>query len=218
MIVQTLLSPTVPALSVGEAVGQALYRMAEHGVSHLPVVSAEGRLVGIVDEVSLRREPNPDTPLAALDEMTPVMAAPDLHVFDAAHLMLRHGLSVLPVVTTDGHYLGLVVRAALFSQLAHMLATEEPGSILVLEGARRDFSLAQLAHLIEQNDIRILSVSTEDEPEAGVVRITLKLNVTETARVRHLMEHHGYQLVALFDEAETDLQERVDAFLRYLEV
>jgi CBS domain-containing protein len=216
--VQTLLSPTVPALTVGDAVGQALYRMAEHGVEHLPVVGAGGHLVGLISETVLRAHPDPDTPLAALVGGESVFVTADTHVFDAAHRMLAHGLSVMPVAGADGRYLGLVVRPALFGQLAHMLATEEPGAIVVLEGRRRDFSLAQLAHLIEQNDVRILSVSSEDDPGAGLVRVTLKLNVTDTARVRHLMEHHGYRIVALFDEADTDLQGRVDAFLRYLEV
>ena len=218
MTVQTLYSPTVGALSVGDAVGQALYRMAEHDVAHLPVVRADGQLVGLISEAALRSHPDPDTPLTVLGSGEPVFVTPDTHVFDAAHRMLVHGLSVMPVATADGHYLGLVVRPALFGQLAHMLATEEPGAIVVLEGERRDFSLAQLAHLIEQNNVRILSVSTEDDPGAGLVRITLKLNVTDTARVRHLMEHHGYRIVALFDEADADLQGRVDAFLRYLEV
>jgi signal-transduction protein with cAMP-binding, CBS, and nucleotidyltransferase domain len=218
MTVQTLLSPTVPALAVGDTVGQALYRMAEHGVEHLPVLGAEGYLVGVIGERALRAHPDPDTPLAALIGGEPVSVSEDTHVFDAAHRMLRHALSVMPVVGADGHYLGLVLRPALFGQLAHMLATEEPGAIVVLEGRRQDFSLAQLAHLVEQNGVRILSVSTEDDPGAGLVRVTLKLNVTDSARVRHLMEHHGYRIVALFDEADADLQGRVDAFLRYLEV
>ncbi|MDX1419488.1 MAG: CBS domain-containing protein [Rubricoccaceae bacterium] len=218
MTVQTLLDPTIPALSVGDAAGQALYRMAEYGVEHLPVVGAEQRLVGIISESVLRAHPDPGAPLATLAAGEPLSVAPDTHVFDAVHQMLTHGLSLMPVASADGRYLGLVVRPALFGQLAHMLATEEPGAIIVLEGQRRDFSLAQLAHLIEQNDVRILSVSTEDDPGAGLVRVTLKLNVTDSSRVRHLMEHHGYRIVALFDEADADLQSRVDAFLRYLEV
>lgn len=218
MTVQLLLSPTVPALVVGDAVGQALYRLAEHGVEHLPVVGMEGRLVGLISEADLRAYPDPDAPLAALSGGEPVFVTPDTHVFDAAHRMLAHSLTTMPVASAERRYLGVVVRPALFGQLAHMLATEEAGAIVVLEGRRQDFSLAQLAHLIEQNGVRILSVSTEDDPGAGLVRVTLKLNVSDTARVRHIMEHHGYRIVALFDEADADLQGRVDAFLRYLEV
>ena len=217
MIVQTLLSPTVPALSVGDTVGQALRRMTEHGVDHLPVVGAENRLAGLLNVDQLIAQPL-DTLLVGLTNPEPLSITPDTHVFDAARLMQKHRMSVLPVASAEGDYLGLVTRPTLFGQLAAMLATEEPGAIIVLEGEARDFSLAQLAHLIEQNDVRILSVSTEDESSAGLVRTTLKLNVTDTARVRAVMEHHGYRVVAVFDEADADLQGRVEAFMRYLEV
>lgn len=218
MIVNTLLSPTTPALTVGDAVGQALFRMTEHGVGHLPVVSAEGQLLALVSEEALREQSSPDTPLLALIGTGPAFVTPEAHIFDAAHMMLRHDLSVLPIATAQGEYLGLVQRAAVFSQLAHMLATEETGAIVVLEASARDFSLAQLAHVVEQNDVRILSVSTEEDLEADVMRATLKLNVNDTARVRHLMEHLDYKIVGVFDEMDDDLQERVEEFVRYLEV
>lgn len=218
MIIRTLLSPSIPALTVGEAVGQALFRMAEHGVEHLPVISAEGQLLALVSEEVLREQSSPDTPLLALIGTGPAFVTPEAHIFDAAHMMLRHDLSVLPIATAQGEYLGLVQRAAVFSQLAHMLATEEFGAIVVLEARARDFSLAQLAHVVEQNDVRILSVSTEEDLEADIVRATLKLNVNDTARVRHLMEHLDYNIVGVFDELDDDMQERVEEFMRYLEV
>ena len=67
------------------------------------------------------------------------------------HLLRQHGLSVVPVVAPDGAYEGLVVRQDVFAQLAHMLATEEPGAIIVLDAARDNFSLGQVAQIIEQN-------------------------------------------------------------------
>ena len=38
------------------------------------------------------------------------------------------------------------------------------------------------------------------------------------ARVRHLLAHHGIKVVAVFDEAESDLEARAAEFIRYLEV
>ncbi len=218
MIAHSLLSPSVPALSAGDTAGQALYQMAELGVEHLPVVDAEGRLLALVAEADLHALPSPETPLAALALGEPVSVAPDAHAFDAAHLMLRHDLSTLPVAGAEGAYLGAVARPDLFRQLAHMLATEEAGAIVVAEAPRRDFSLARLAYLVEQSDVRVLSASVEEDPDAGVARATLKLNVADTSRVRALMEHEGYRVAAVFDEVDADLQGRVDAFMRYLEV
>ncbi len=217
MTVATLLSPVDP-LAPSDSVGDALVEMAEVHLSHLPVVTAEGFLDTIAGEAALQALPDPDAPLGAIVAGAPVSVTPDTHVFDAAHLLRQHNLGMLPVAGDDGRYVGLVVRSDVFGQLAHMLATEEPGAIVVLDVDRRDFSLGQLAHLIEQNGVRILSVSTEDDPGAGRVRVTLKLNVTDTARVRHLMEHYGYRVDGVFDEVEDNLQERAEAFLRYLEV
>lgn len=217
MIVATLLSPVDP-LTPDLSVGEALVEMAEAHVAHLPVVSPDGLLDTIASETALQANPAPETPIGALVAGAPVSVRPDTHVFDAAHLLRQHGLSVLPVAEADGTYVGLVLRGDLFAQLAHMLATEEPGAIVVLDVDRRDFSLGQVAQLVEQNGVRILSVSTEDDPGAGRVRVTLKLNVTDTARVRHLMAHYDYRVVAVFDEAEDDLASRAAEFLRYLEV
>jgi CBS domain-containing protein len=217
MIAHSLLSPTVPALTTEDTAGKALYRMAELGVEHLPVVGADGRLVALVSEADLLALA-PESPLAALALGEPIAVAPDAHALDAAHLMLRHDLSVLPVADVGHGYLGAVARGDLFRHLAHMLATEEAGAIVVAEAPRRDFSLARLTYLVEQSDVKVLSASVEDDPGAGLVRATLKLNVADTARVRALMEREGFEIVAVFDELDADIEGRVDAFMRYLAV
>ena len=217
MTVASLLSD-LDALTTDDTVAEALLALAEDHLSHLPVLDPDGRLDSIVIEEALRAHPNTDAPLGALVAGEPVSITLDTHVFDAAHMMRQHGLSMVPVVAGDGAYAGLVVRQDVFGQLAHMLATEEQGAIMVIDAARQDFSLGQVAQLVEQNGVRILSVSTEDDPGEGRVRVTLKLNVTDTARVRHIMTHYGYHVVGSFDEAEGDLEERAAAFLRYLEV
>lgn len=217
MTVATILSSLDP-LSTEDTVGEALLLMADGHIGHLPVLTPDGLLDSVVSELALRAHPDPNLPIGSLIAGEPVSVRLDTHVFDAAHLLRQHALSMIPVVREDGAYAGLVVRQALFGQLAHMLATEEPGAILVLDADRRDFSLGQVAQLVEQSGVRILSVSTEDDPGDGHVRVTLKLNVTDTARVRHLMAHYDYRVVAVFDEAEDDLEERAAAFLRYLEV
>ena len=217
MTIATLLTSIDP-LTTDDTVADALVHLAEEHVGHLPVVSPSGTLDAVVSDAALRAQPDPEAPVGALVAGPPVSAEPDTHVFDAAHLMRTHGLSVLPVAEADGRYVGLAVRQDVFAQLAHMLATEEPGAIVVLDVDRRDFSLGQVAQLIEQNGVRILSVSTEDDPGAGRVRVTLKLNVTDTARVRHLMAHYDYHVVAVFDEQQDDLEERAAAFLKFLEV
>jgi acetoin utilization protein AcuB len=74
-------------------------------------------------------------------------------------------------------------------------------------------------HLIEQNEGKVLAVASEEPEEStGKIRVTLKLNVKDTSRIRHVLEHNGYNVVASFGEAGEEIEELVEEFVRYLEV
>ncbi len=222
MTVQRLLSPDLEPLVPTDTVGHAIYRLAELDVEHLPVVSAEGELVALVAEDELLRVSDLGLPLAALSGLGVLSVRPEVHLFEAASLLSVHHLSVLPVAEADGEYVGAVRRRVLFEELAGMLSTGTPGTILILEVAPRDYSLGQLIYFIEQSNAKVLSLATQGEGarDGGLVRVTIKLNVTDTSRVRHVLEHHGYRVTAVFNEQDGDdeLSLRVQEFMRYLEV
>lgn len=224
MTVQNLLSPSIEPLAPTDTVGHALASFAAAGVAHLPVVDGEGRLVALVAEGELREQEDPAALLGTLGGLGALSVGPDVHLFEAASLLAVHHLSVLPVADATGRYVGLVERNVLFERFTQMLSTGVPGAILILEVAPRDYSLGQLSHLIEQSDARVLSASTQSPDEAAfdptVLRVTLKLNVTDTTRVRYLLERNGYRVVAAFNEEDTEeeFERRLQQFMRYLEV
>ena len=221
MTVHPLLNTTLRPLTTADSVGYALSRLAADEVTHLPVVDDDGRLVALVSEDALLEMPNPERALGTLLVGTVVHARPDAHLFEAAHLMRLHRVDVLPVADEHGVYLGMVERRAVFERFADMLATETPGAIVVLDIPRRDYALGSLAHAVEVSGAMVLSVSSEallEQPD--LMRLTLKLNVEDTARVRAMLEHHGYRVLAVYNELESDdaFLQRVQEFVRYLEV
>lgn len=218
MKIGDLISPSVAPLHLGDTVEHALGVLLETNVRHLPVVSADGRLVGLLTEEQLLEASGPDAPVEQLLGPLPISAQPGDHVFDVTKRIIQHDLTLLPVTSTDGHYEGTVRRYDIFEQFARMLATQEPGAILALEIAPRDYSLAKLIHTIEQSDVKVLSIASEPPTGTGATRVTIKLNTTDATRVRHMLEHHGYRILAAFGERDDEILERVQAFMRYLEV
>ena len=221
MTIATLVSEITPPLQPSDSVEHALGLMLELRVRHLPVVSNTGRLIGLISENQLLDAMGPDAPLESLLGLEPVSVNPETHVFDATKVIVDHKLTALPIATEDGSYMGLVKRHNIFEQFARMLSTQESGAIIALEVDHRDYSLAQLAHTIEQNDVKILSTATENPDSAeGKMKVTLKLNVSDTSRVRHILEHYGYHVVASFsdDRDDDDFKNRLQEFMRYLEV
>jgi acetoin utilization protein AcuB len=221
MTVQFLTSRNTPPLRPEDTVEHALGILMEMRVRHLPVVDESGMLVGMISEDQLLDAFDPEVEIQRLIAGRPLSARPDHHVFDVTKVMVEHDLTTLPLSQSDGRYVGLVKRHDIFDQFARMLSTHESGAILALEIEPRDYSLSRLVYTIEQNDVRVLSIASEpaDVPD-GTIRVTLKLNVTDSARVRHMLEHYGYHVVAAFGESEDeeDLLHRVQAFMRYLEV
>jgi len=221
MIVRSLISQSTPPLKPTDTVGFALGLLKESRVRHLPVVNDARELLGVLSEDQLVDSGHPDISVLALLGSEPVRIVEHMHVFDATKKLIEHDLTTLPVVSETGEYLGIVRRHDLFDRFARMMATQEPGAIISLEVNERDALLSQIIYLIEQNDGRVLSLTTErHQEEEGVLGITIKVNVRDITRIRHLLEHNGYKVAAAFgeDEDPEELLDRVQEFLRYLEV
>ena len=219
MKVREAIHPTTPALQTSDSVETALGLLMEHHVRHLPVVDDEGRLAGVISEDRLMDAEGADARVGSLLIGHPVSIPPEAHVFDAARTLVEHDLSTIPVANAEGDYLGVLRRHDVFDQFAQMLSTRQSGAILALEVDSRDYALAKLVHVIEQNEAKVLAVASESpETSTGKIRITLKVNIKDTTRVRHVLEHHGYHVVAAFGEEDGELEELVEEFVRYLEV
>ena len=131
--------------------------MAEHRVSAVPVLDADGRVAGIVSEADLLLKGEfPDGPpgrrlfqghrqrveraKAAGDTAAELMTAPavtvdpDASVTEATRLLHRHGIKRLPVVDPAGPLLGIVSRADLlrvFLRSDSQIAQEIRQNVLV---------------------------------------------------------------------------------------
>ena len=220
MKVRDAIHSATPALQASDTVEEALGLLMEHHVRHLPVVGEDdGRLAGVISEDRLIDADSPESPIDSLLIGRPVSVPPDAHIFDAARTMVEHDLSTIPVADPDGQYLGVLRRHDIFDRFARMLSTRQSGAILALEVDSRDYALAKLIHVIEQNEAKVLAVASElPENSADKIRVTLKLNIKDTTRVRHVLEHHGYHVVAAFGEEDGEMEELVEEFVRYLEV
>jgi CBS domain-containing protein len=117
---------------------QALDTMRHVGAHHLPVLSAENHLIGVVSINDIQRalgEPiKPDTPMlsAALAGVlrvstvmtpAPIIVEPDAPAHEAARLMLEHFIGCLPVMRGET-LVGIITRSDLLT--AFMVLSQKP--------------------------------------------------------------------------------------------
>ena len=115
-----VMAPRAAIVVVGEATStaQAAALLAEHRLSALPVVDSHGRLIGIISEADLLRDPldgrrTPPAPTVGAAMTTNVISRPpDADVHELARLLSDGGLRVVPIVE-GGRLVGVVSRGDL---------------------------------------------------------------------------------------------------------
>ena len=95
------------------------------------------------------------------------------------------------------------------------------GSWIVLEVDPADYVLSQIAHLVEQNNAKVLHVFSYLEEETLKQIVLLKINLKEAASVARSLERFNYG-VRYFSEstgmANETMRNRVNELIYYLEL
>src|ERR1051325_11137815 len=106
-----LMNPAPPAIDPDDPLDVAEAAMRLVDASHLPM-ARNRTLLGIVSLRALLTDEDRPRRAADLPPQPPIAAHPDSAVAEAASLLLRYRLSILPLVR-DGNLVGAVTRADL---------------------------------------------------------------------------------------------------------
>ncbi|MBP6825779.1 MAG: CBS domain-containing protein [Saprospiraceae bacterium] len=220
MTAKSLIALDIPALSAEQSGRDAFHLLSDYHVKHLPVVD-EGKLTGLLSEEDIFNHKLYD-PISSYDLslLRHFAVLEDEHVFEVIRVMGDNRLTVIPVVDKENNYLGLISQNDLLRYFAHTASFTEPGAVLVLLMNRRDYSLATIARIVEEDDVKILSVFVTSTPDPDEVEVTLKVNRHELGRVIASLERHEYEVKETFSEFEHSgaLHDRYESLMNYLNI
>jgi acetoin utilization protein AcuB len=219
MLARELISKVVPPLKPSDKVARALAWMDEFKVSHLPVV--DGReFIGIVSEDNILDGEKSDTVIASKEVMSHASVLESQHIYYVIRKLTSTDLSVVAVVDVEGKYLGCITLLDLVVKFEELAAINQPGGIIVVNVSKVDYSLAQVAHVIESNNAKILSSYVFERPETEMLELTLKVNREEIGSIVQSLERYDYQVIAYFQESAQleDLKGRYDELMRFINI
>lgn len=221
MIASDLLSDIVAPLKTSDTVETAISMMDEFKVSHLPIVNNTSYL-GLVSDIDLESGMDDlDTPMGNIKlSLSRPMILGTQHVYDVIRMMSDHKISLLPVVDHDENYLGSVSLESLKDKLAGLASVQQPGAIIVLEMSQNDYSLSEIAQIIESNDARVLSMYLHSKIDSTNMEVILKINKQDLAGIVNTFNRYNYTIKASYGEEEDpdDLKDRYDSLMKYLNV
>ncbi len=213
-----LISKTIQPLSPKDPVARALELMDESGVHVLPVVS-RGRLAGLMKEEAAL---NSGKPNATVEKLMDAVEVPYVrgrqHVYDVLKLMRERDLPLVPVLDMEGRYLGAVGEHEVSRHMADLVNACLPGSVVVLELGRNDYSLQQIARIVEEEGARILSMYCTDDPDSMHMEVTLKINRDDISGILQAFDRFEYTVRTTFQGSrmEENLRSRYDDLMRIM--
>jgi len=220
MTAQDLISETLPPLKMTDTGNRALAWMTDFQVRHLPLVD-DGQFMGLITEDDVYDFNNPEEALNAhsLSLQKPSVRASE-HIYEVVKTAVTLQLTAIPVIDEDDRYLGVITLDALLKHFAQTGAMTEPGTILEVEIPRRDYTLTQIAQIVESENARVLSTYITSPRDTEVIRLTIKLNIQNPERIISSFNRYNYIVKAHYQEADyiDTLQERYDALMSYLNV
>lgn len=219
MVASHLLSKDIIPLQTSDTGDDALRTMGEFYVKHLPIVNNQ-ELLGLLSEEEVL-DNDPSEPIGSYPLRFTKLSVKDTdHIYDVLKLVNDFQLTTVPVIDDKGNYQGLIALEDLVKFFAGIGSFAEPGSILVLEMARQDYSLAMIARIAESEDALILSSFISATTDERKIDVTLKLNRKDIQRVKASFERHKFEIKASFQEEEyfDSLRDRFDSFMAYINV
>jgi Mg/Co/Ni transporter MgtE len=220
MLVSDLITDEIPPLKHTDTVELALDWMEQFKVSHLAVVKNR-ELIGLVSEHDLMDYNHPEE---SLQELKMSMLKPIIHnyqhTYDLLKLMMSFNLTLVPVLDDKEQYKGCITLKGLLRNISQMASVQNPGGVIVLEINQADYSLTQIANIVEGNDAKILSVHVSSIPESTKMEVTLKVNKEDLSRILQTFYRYNYIVKASFQNSdiENSLKNRLDEFLHFLNI
>ena len=218
MLVKDFITKEIPVVKDYDTVGYALRLMDELKLKQLPLVTGEGLYRGLVEEKGLLEEPLSTMPLADVSRLEVSMQG-DGSLHEALALMTRYGLSLLPVRSSGGRYVGAITQERLLEGLAEWCGADREGSVIVLELEACDYSLTELSRLVESNNAHVLSLLTHLDEQSGRWLVVLKIDLVDASPVLRSFERFNYVVRYHFMEqgvVDERLQHRMRELLYYI--
>ncbi len=213
-----LITDEIPPLTHSDSGEKALRWMDEFKVSHLPVLK-NGNFVGLLSESDVLDKMDLVENLDKLfDHLPRPYVFANAHIYEVLSKISEHKISVLPILDENEKYLGCTTVYHLLTVVANTGSIKESGGILVLEVNSIDYSMAQIAQIVESNNAKILSSYIMSSMDSNTLEVTLKINLIDLSRIIRTFERYDYVIKASFQKSEEDddIQYRYDALMNFL--
>lgn len=215
----SFIDETIIPLKTSDSIYFAIDFFKEFSIRQLPVVH-DNLCIGILSLDDIDDEDIYDLPILDYINLNYSFASNNDHIYEVMRAISEQASTLFPVLDENNNYIGSITLSSLFKNYVNCAAFIQPGSILVLEIDKKNYSLSEIARIVESENKVILSSLLSSNVESAVLEITLKLNSVQIQNLITTFERFGYNIKATFNEEDfmDTLKNRYESLMTYLNV
>ncbi len=215
-----LIKEEIIPLRPTDTASEALIRMNEYRVSHFPV-SDKGKFIGVISEEDIYNHENIENELQKeFIYFENYYVNEQQYIYDVLKLANSQKLSIIPVVDNKGEYMGCITQSDIITFFAKSMSVNSPGGVIVLEVSVTDYSLTEIANIVESNDAKVLSSYIVSNVNSAKLEVVIKVSRLDLSSLLQTFERYKYQVNASFGEEidYADIKDNYDSLMNYLNV
>lgn len=209
----------IPPLKPTDDIARAKQWMDEFRVKQLPVVEGQ-RLLGFISEDLLYDEEiiHPEVGAYPLMGKTCVIPASS-HYYDILKVQNQHQMDLVAVIGPEG-FMGVVLMSDLLREFANTAIINSQGAIITLQSALNDYSLAEIARVVEMNGSMLMGANIKPHAEdPALMEIVLRINHQDVNQISSGLAKTGYKVTSSFNTEDNsfDENERYGLLMKFLD-
>jgi hypothetical protein len=211
----------IPPLKFTDKVKMALSWMEEIRTDVLPVVH-EGKFKGLITDELIYTLNNGELTIGEVElESEACFVFKDKHIYDVLRTSSEFQTSMVAVIDRENVYHGVITLEDAISAFADTLSIQSQGGVLILSMFMTDYSLFEIARIVESENAKILSSFISNDPlDDSKIKVTLKVDKTELRHIKATLERFGYRIIDHFQEESgiSSEHDRLGNLLRFLDI
>lgn len=212
------LNTNIKALRTTDSVADAQDLFAEYPFSHFPVLE-DGVYIGCADAE--------DTELMDIEKTMDDMRYSFDRFFvrdttiwlDVLEVFAKNETNLVPVLSDENKYLGYYEITDIIKFFDQTPFLKEQGGILVVEKGVTEYSMSEVAQIVESNNGRLLGLFIS-EAELHKVQITVKISMGGLSEIIQTFRRYNYDIITEHQEDAylNTLKDRSDYLDKYLNI
>ncbi|MDR0263143.1 MAG: CBS domain-containing protein [Sphingobacterium sp.] len=220
MLIGQFLSNADFSIQNADSIQQALEKLQDMLCKELVVLNGDD-YIGLVNETILLDAEDDEAPISSIKINTaPIQLKFNQHPYDALVMITVYNSTIIPILDQENKYIGVSTQLDILKAISSIQSQNESGAIIVLAIGLHDFSLSQIAHLVESDNCRILNCATKINLDSDNIEVTLKVDKSNINALLNSFLRHNYLIlethntVAAFD----DTADRYQQLMNYINI